>query len=494
LFTITKKGILYIQHQKKDLKIKIYKVRKRVYDINEVENPMRKLIIIISGEFQMKTFNKTVLAATIAMLVSPVVFAGNLPEGLTGYATQLVNGKEVIVGKTYKVGETAKVTKVSSVTVLPTVDMPVEYQTLNQDSIGMVKFDTKVLKSLKKGEVAKLDFLGIPKDANVLNQLSHENGDNTLVASTGSGDRTIITFGSDGSVVGSATVDGHYYSVSTDNNGNTWMVDNTTSGATHAGFDHDTVAPHISLGAALTTTPVVAPTVVTPTVSNPNVQLLVYVANSIPNSATVVNNLVAVANQAYVDSNVKMTLKAAKIVVVTDPQPGNEYNALSMLANAQGVFNTLAADKAVSNADLVTFIHPLKVAQGMCGLGYLNGGNGTAYSKKNTFNVVSYGTDGSYYCNYYTLAHELGHNMGMVHDTAHSIGVAGHFTDSYGYGLAGAYGDLMSYFPQNGVFSSPDKYWKNCSRFPYGVINKADVSRGLNAVATEISNFHLLTK
>lgn len=531
----------------------------------------------------MKTLNKTVLAATIAMLVSPA-FAGQIQTGTTGYAAKVVNGQEEVIATTYKVGQLPLASFVeASVKVVPSTDMPVEYQILNQDSVAKVEFDVNKLTSLTKGQIAKLDFLGIPKDAKVLDQVSHDNGDNTLVASTGQGDRTILTFGSNGVVIGSANVDGHDYSISTDPNGSVWMIDNTTSGATYKGLENDT-ANHVSLGATVAVDPVVTANtkityaqlavdsantifvaaqktlddvvkklgypayitassyktafnnfnnaqgslyvakklladvtlardtlvatlarVVPPTIvpvtqppvitGTPTVRLLVYVARSLTNGTTLVNNLVTVTNQAYVDSGVKMKVAVTRMVLIDDPAPLDETVALNALTTSASAFGNVTADRTAAQADLVTFVHPLKSVQGMCGLGNLNGGSGRPFSKSTVFSVVSYGTDGGYYCNNYTFAHELGHTMGMVHDFEHTpVGLTGHFSDSYGYGLANTYGDIMSYYPVNGVFSTPSKYWRDNSRFPYGVVNKANVARALNATALEISMFHTLTK
>jgi hypothetical protein len=273
------------------------------------------------------------------------------------------------------------------------------------------------------------------------------------------------------------------------------MVNNTTSGAAHADVEHDIAnnSGNVALGAAITTaaptaTPIPTSVPIPSTSGVSNVSLLVYVANSIPKPATVVNNLVAVTNQAYVDSNVNMKITATKVVIINDLTPTNQYSALAYVSGIS------TADRVAAQADFVTFIHPLKAVQGLCGLANLNGGKGTAFTKRNSFSVVSYGTDGGFYCNNFTLAHELGHTMGMVHDVAHSIGVVGHYPDSYGYGLANAYGDIMSYFPQNGVFSTPTKFWANAARFPYGVLNKADVSRGLRLSAPEYSLIHTLSQ
>lgn len=537
----------------------------------------------------MKKFNKTVLAATIAMLLSPTAHAVEIAKGATGAAAQIVDGKEVVIGQTYKIGEMPSETAVK---VLPSSDMPVNLQGLNMDSVAKVEFDSKTLSAAQKDDVVKLDFLGVPKDAKVMNNVTHDNGDHSMVASTGNGDRTVLTFGVDGSVVGTANVDGHVYSVSTDENKNVWMVDNTTSGATQPSFEHDTLGTTLGAGTSKTVKDVVTTNYATPVANVTNytaadipiaqaaivtaaanlakqqanlvlaqnslataiaapttslnyayniaaftryvntyttainvaqvtlnnakallvrinnvlanvttatqpistLSLLIYVADSIPSSSTVVNNLVAVTNQSYVDSGIQMRVIATKVVTITDPTPTSETSALSYLKAGQLAFSTVAADKLASKADLVSFIHPLKIAQGMCGLAYLNGGYGSDFSKMNVYSVVSYGIDGAYFCNSWALAHELGHNMGMVHDVAHSGSVIGHYPDSYGYGVTNLYGDIMSYYPAVGVFSNPNKYWMNKQQYAFGELGKANVTRGLNLIAPQASLFHTLVR
>jgi hypothetical protein len=154
----------------------------------------------------MTTFNKIVLAAAIAMIVSSAAYAGEIQKGTTGYAAQVVNGQEFVLAQTYKLGEMP--TESALVKVLPPTDMPDEYQTLNQDSVGKVQFDTTTLVTLKKGDIAKFDYLGVPKDGKVIDTISHDNGDHSMITANGAGERTVLTFGSDGSVVGTATVDG----------------------------------------------------------------------------------------------------------------------------------------------------------------------------------------------------------------------------------------------------------------------------------------------
>jgi hypothetical protein len=77
--------------------------------------------------------------------------------------------------------------------------------------------------------------------------------------------------------------------------------------------------------------------------------------------------------------------------------------------------------------------------------------------------VVSDGRDmaGSYYyCTDYTFTHELGHNMGLMHDratVARQGGGQGSHPYAYGHGRSGSFGTVMSYIsPVIGRFSNPD--------------------------------------
>jgi len=71
------------------------------------------------------------------------------------------------------------------------------------------------------------------------------------------------------------------------------------------------------------------------------------------------------------------------------------------------------------------------------------------------FSAINDGQHGRYYCESLTLAHELGHNLGAAHDKANSS-FAGVFAYSYGKGVSGQFGTVMSYIqPKVALFSSP---------------------------------------
>jgi hypothetical protein len=137
-------------------------------------------------------------------------------------------------------------------------------------------------------------------------------------------------------------------------------------------------------------------------------------------------------------------------------------------------------------------IRPFKSAsQGGCGVGWVNGANGSAMNGRYGYSVVGDGVDGRYFCSNYSLAHELGHNMGSSHDKAHSS-FPGKYAFSYGYGRANVYGTVMSYFnPVVGVFSTPDATVSRlfCKGYACGVANQADNARSLNLTVPTVSAF-----
>jgi len=71
------------------------------------------------------------------------------------------------------------------------------------------------------------------------------------------------------------------------------------------------------------------------------------------------------------------------------------------------------------------------------------------------FSSINDGQHGRHYCESLTLGHELGHNLGAAHDKANSS-FAGVFDYSYGKGVSGQFGTVMSYIqPKVALLSSP---------------------------------------
>ena len=199
---------------------------------------------------------------------------------------------------------------------------------------------------------------------------------------------------------------------------------------------------------------------------------------------TRIQNLVALANQAYIDSGVDISLRLVGVVKIDAPDNSSQLDTLDALTKGTGPYKNVAWLRDAYGADLVSLIRPFSLAQGgLCGTGWVGGTNGASIAlyRDQGFSVVSDGRDGGYYCSAYTLAHELGHNMGSVHDratVAQQDGNHGVFPYSFGYGIAGQFGTIMSYFdPEVGKFSTPDRMCKGKTACG---ITEADASNSAN--------------
>ena len=174
-------------------------------------------------------------------------------------------------------------------------------------------------------------------------------------------------------------------------------------------------------------------------------------------------NLVEVANQAYVNSGTgaKFRIVGWRLVKAADATPQVQLDALRRDA---GAFAGTAAQKVSNGAAMTVFVSPFNAVTsttGTCGLAYVPAAGAaglTAYKQQAPslmFASINDGQHGNYYCESLTLAHELGHNLGNAHDKANSS-FAGVFSYSYGKGVSGVFGTVMSYIqPRVALFSSP---------------------------------------
>jgi hypothetical protein len=211
---------------------------------------------------------------------------------------------------------------------------------------------------------------------------------------------------------------------------------------------------------------------------------------------TRIDYLLALANQAYADSGVGLTLRKAgsKLLDIADTTANS--TTLSQLAAGSGSFSTIPALRNQLGADAVLLVRPFNMtAQGNnCGVGYIGGygGSNIAGYANYAYAVVSDGKDATgqpYYCTDYTFTHELGHNMGLMHDrptVTQQGGGTGAYPYAFGYGQQGRFGTIMSYnYPGVGRFSNPLD--SSCAGGPCGVAETDTSNSAYNAKALSLT-------
>lgn len=235
---------------------------------------------------------------------------------------------------------------------------------------------------------------------------------------------------------------------------------------------------------------------------------------------TRLNNMVAITNEAYVNSRVDAQIRLVKAVAVNYADATPNRTALEELTGFQAprtrttpaaAFSELRAARDTYGADLVSLVRSFRTPENEgCGIAWLNGGGRTAITQSSEFfgySVVSDGrdqdTDGkTYFCREETLAHELGHNMGSAHDRDASDGddnvlqsnEYGAFDYSFGYKTDAnngnfytvmAYGDSGQ--TRHRVFSNPRV--TQCGGVPCGTEGVADNARSIAQVIATIAGF-----
>lgn len=227
-------------------------------------------------------------------------------------------------------------------------------------------------------------------------------------------------------------------------------------------------------------------------------------------TATRLNFLLTVANQALVNSNVNARFRIVRALQVTYADTTDNGVALEQLTGHNGTSPITPAAALVPlrtardqyGADLVTLIRDFQPQNNGCGIAWLNGANGAnitaAADAPFGYSVISdgeYDQDGNtYYCEDITLVHEMAHNMGSAHDVGNAGGIAGRYPYSYGYKATVALGNfftVMAYGYDNQqlyrLFSNPSI--TVCGGYACGVANSADNARSLRQTIPVVTTF-----
>lgn len=222
---------------------------------------------------------------------------------------------------------------------------------------------------------------------------------------------------------------------------------------------------------------------------------LVELRGSVSAAETEVTNLVAVANQAHLDSGSRVRLSLAGMRQITLPVGSFNQDALNAVTHDQVDGIGIAALRDVLSADLVAVVRPHAEGDPTCGIAWL----GAAYLDRQYvdprwgYSVSAVGSE----CGPYVFPHEVAHNMGSNHDRDSAgtdfdhILVYGAFPYSFGYRQDGppSFATIMAYAngrPWIGSFSSPAS---TACGAACGIEERADNVRSLNQMAPVIAGF-----
>ncbi len=197
---------------------------------------------------------------------------------------------------------------------------------------------------------------------------------------------------------------------------------------------------------------------------------------------TRINHLVDLANTAYTDSQIKMRLNVVGTIQVSYTDGGSLNTAIDDLRCGTGVFANVANLRNQRYADVVVLLRRyVSSNNNVCGLGWVMQDVSLDFAEW-AFSVVQDGT----ICSDYTLAHEVGHNMGNAHDLDHA-NADGAYNYSYGFDISGLFGTIMSYDgPRIGYFSNPDN---TVEWIPMGIYDSANNARSMQNTMRTVASF-----
>lgn len=189
------------------------------------------------------------------------------------------------------------------------------------------------------------------------------------------------------------------------------------------------------------------------------------------------------ANTAYANSGVTQQVRLVYSGEIQYTESGTMSTDLSRLRNtSDGYMDDAHSLRDQYKADIVSLLTQTTSA---CGLAYLMTNTSVNFASS-AFNVTAQ----TCAAGNLSLAHEMGHNMGLAHDPANSS-TQGAYSYSYGHQDPGYFRTVMAYScsvscPRVMHFSNPNKTYNDR---PTGIADSRDNARTLNNTAQTVANF-----
>ncbi|MBM5812537.1 MAG: hypothetical protein FJ191_11325 [Gammaproteobacteria bacterium] len=200
---------------------------------------------------------------------------------------------------------------------------------------------------------------------------------------------------------------------------------------------------------------------------------------------------IAAANQAYANSGLALSLNLVHMAETQYVETGDMSQALSALRqNGDGVMDEAHALRDQYGADLVALVDE---DGNYCGIGYV------MTSVSTSFAGYAFSVTASNCLSGQTLAHEVGHNQGNMHNREDSSN-AGAYPYSYGYRRCVTDGTgfrtVMSYSctgaPRVNYFANPNVYYNGYATgisYELDPANSAEAARSMGNTAATVAAF-----
>ncbi len=197
---------------------------------------------------------------------------------------------------------------------------------------------------------------------------------------------------------------------------------------------------------------------------------------------------IAKTNLAFQNSQINTQLRLVHAVEVDYTASSDMSDDLSRIRTLDdGSMDAVHTLRDIYRADLVHLIVE-RASVGLCGKAYLMSTLSAGFDQY-AFGV----TRADCLSSSYTLAHEIGHNLGSEHDPAHAQGTPlhdyayGHWEDGYNWRTLMAYSCPTS-CPTIGHFSNPNVTYNGA---PTGVEDSEDNARSITSALLTMANFRV---